>query len=132
MKILFLCSSNIFRSQIAEAFFNHYTKSNLAESAALIKPQEKMHALVVRAMKEIGIDISKNTSKKVTQDMLDRADLLILMNPTLKEYVKEDKLIEIWKIPDVVARETDEHLYPEFCKVRDIIEQKVKDLIKRI
>lgn len=132
MKVLFLCSANIFRSQMAEVFFNKYSKKNVAESAALIKPQEKMNALVVRAMKEEGLDISKNISKKVTQNMLDHADILILMNPSLKEYLKENKPIEVWEIPDIVAKETDEHLYPEFVKARDIIESKVKKLVKRL
>ncbi len=58
MKVLFLCSSNIFRSQMAEAFFNTYAKKHHSESAALHTPQNNMHALVVRAMKEKGIEIS--------------------------------------------------------------------------
>ena len=51
-KVLFLCSSNIFRSQMAEAFFNEYSKNNTAESAGLIEKQDHMHRLVVKVIKE--------------------------------------------------------------------------------
>lgn len=117
---------------MAEAFFNKYSKKNKAESAALIKPQDKMHVLVIRAMEEKGVDISNNKSKKVSDDMIKEADIIILMNPVLKEFIKLNKKIEVWNIPDVIAKETDEHLYPEFVKARDVIENKVKELIARI
>ena len=87
-----------------------------------------MHALVARAMKEKNIDISKNKSKKVTEEIINEADLIILMSPDLKEFLKNtNKEIETWNIPDIIARETDKHLYPGFIKVRDSIEEKVKN-----
>ncbi|MCH7568079.1 MAG: hypothetical protein IIA87_01540 [Nanoarchaeota archaeon] len=132
MGILFLCKSNVFRSQMAEAFFNKYSKNSKAESAALIKSQDKMHKFVVRAMKEKGIDISKNISKKVTTKMINKADLIILIDPELKESFHINKKVEVWNIPDVVAKETDEYLYSEFIKARDIIEKKVRELITKI
>ncbi len=132
MNILFLCNSNITRSQIAEGFLNKYSKKHREESAALIKSQDKMHPLVIKAMKGKGIDISKNKSKKLTKDMIDKADLIILMSSDLRKHLDTNKRIEIWNIPDVVARETDNHLYPEFVKTRDMIENKVKGLLKRI
>ena len=63
--------------------------------------------------------------------MIEQTDLIILMNANLKFPFKE-KPVEVWDIPDIVAKETDEHLYPDFVKARDIIERKVKDLIKRL
>lgn len=139
MQILFLCSSNIFRSQIAEAFFNFYSRKNTAGSAALVKPQDKMHALVVRTMKEEGIDISDKTSKMVSKEIIENVDVIIFMNSNLKEhlesikpYLKENAKIQFWEIPDIVAKETDEHLYPEFVKTRNIIKEKVKELVGRI
>ena len=132
MNILFLCSSNIFRSQIAEAFFNKYSKNNKAESAALIKPQERMHKLVIKAMKEKGIDITTNKSKIINKEMIDKADLVILMNPYLKKFLNTGKKIEIWSIPDVIASEEEKEKYEEFISIRDIIENKVKELINKI
>jgi arsenate reductase (thioredoxin) len=132
MKVLFLCKSNVTRSQMAEAFFNKYSKQDKAQSAALIKAQEKMHELVVRAMAEKGINVRNNKSKMVTKIMIEEADIVVLMNPDLKSLYKFNKKIEIWHIPDVVADEDDEGAYPQFIKVRDIIEEKVRELILKI
>jgi len=132
MKILFLCSSNIFRSQIAEAFFNKYSKNHIAESAALDMPQDKMHNLVVNAMAEKNIDISKNQSKKATLNMLLQADIIVLMSKNLQPKLNIGKETEIWDIPDIIADENDETAYQEFANARDIIESKVKEFIQKI
>ena len=66
MKILFLCKWNLFRSQIAEAFFNKYSKKDKAISASFRIPDRKSHKLVIRAMQEKGIDISKKEYKKIS------------------------------------------------------------------
>ena len=112
MKILFLCSSNIFRSQIAEAFFNKLSNKYRVQSAALISPQDKMHLFVIKAMKEEGIDISNNKSKKVSEEMLKEADIIILMSenlrPLLNNYnssLKKSVKIEAWDIPDIISAE---------------------------
>lgn len=117
---------------MAEAFFNQYAKHSKAESAALHAPQNNMHALVVRAMQEKGIDISKKRSKKITQEIINRAGLIVLMHSDLKSYLNTEKPIEVWDIPDLIIGEKDEHLYPEVIKRRDNIEKKVEELITRL
>lgn len=117
---------------MAEAFFNKYSRKSKAESAALIHPQNHMHRLVIKAMKEKGVDITKNISKKVTREMINKTKLIILMESKLRSYLSTDKKIEVWDIPEIIAKETDEHLYSEFVKARDIIEDKVKELLEKI
>ncbi|MFC1643824.1 arsenate reductase ArsC [Candidatus Omnitrophota bacterium] len=64
IKVLFICVHNSARSQMAEAFLNGLGGDRfLAESAGLEPGQ--LNQLVVESMKEIGIDISKNTTKSV-------------------------------------------------------------------
>lgn len=134
MKILFLCASNVFRSQMAEAFLNKYSTKHAAKSAALIKPQEKMHKQVMRALKEKRIDIGKKFSKKVTPELIEEANLIILMSPKLKDFaeniIPQNKKVETWDVEDIIAPETDDTFYQEFVKARDTIEQKVKELIE--
>ena len=91
-----------------------------------------MHKLVVRAMAEKGIDITDNKSKKITKKMIEEADIVILVNPDLKNLVKIAKKVEVWNIQDVIAKEDDEHIYLEFTKVRDMVEGKVKELLIKI
>ena len=64
IKVLFVCVHNSARSQMAEAFLNQLAgKEFFAESAGL--EPGTLNPLVVEAMKEIGIDISKNETKSV-------------------------------------------------------------------
>ena len=64
IKILFVCIHNSARSQMAEAFFNSLGLKNArAESAGL--EEGKLNPVAVEAMKETGIDISKNKTKMV-------------------------------------------------------------------
>jgi len=61
-RVLFVCSHNSARGQMAEAFYNHYSHENeLAESAG-VEPGE-LNSYVVRAMAEKGFDISGNRTK---------------------------------------------------------------------
>ena len=66
--ILFVCVENAGRSQMAEGFFNKYApKGNRAISAGT-KPVAELNPLAVNAMKEVGIDISHQKSKDITED----------------------------------------------------------------
>ena len=56
-KVLFICVGNAARSQMAEAFFNVFSKEGRAISAG-VKLKEEVDPNAVRVMKEVGIDIS--------------------------------------------------------------------------
>lgn len=64
IKILFVCIHNSARSQMAEAFVNTYYSDNFIAESAGLEPGT-LNPLVVKAMGEIGIDISKNLTKDV-------------------------------------------------------------------
>ena len=111
MKVLFVCSGNVFRSQIAEAFFREYTKKNHSGSAG-VNARSLRHAgraleeecpLAVRLMAEAGIDISKNRSKQLTKTAAKAADLIVSLTSAdeLPSYVKEDKKLMVWHVSDL-------------------------------
>ena len=83
MKILFVCYGNVSRSQIAEAYYNHLTKTNDAKSAGVAENAGmKYHhpaQEIIRVMLEENIDISKNIVKAATKEMVDEADKIIVM-----------------------------------------------------
>ncbi|HXZ23801.1 MAG TPA: arsenate reductase ArsC [Methanomassiliicoccales archaeon] len=68
-KVLFICSFNSTRSQMAEGFLNSYYGDRYQAFSAGVKPG-KIHPLAVDVMAEIGIDISKQRSKGI-EDVLD-------------------------------------------------------------
>lgn len=84
MKILFVCRANVGRSQIAEAVFNKLMKKDLAISAGIephkwenkkIDEAEKL----IKSMKEIGCDLKNKISKRITKEMVDSADKIVVI-----------------------------------------------------
>src|SRR6185295_7561226 len=63
-RVLFVCIHNSARSQMAEAFLNHICGDNFEAHSAGLEPG-KLNPIVVEAMQEIGIDISRNQTKAV-------------------------------------------------------------------
>ena len=72
-KILFVCVENAGRSQMAEAFFRKYVSSEFEPISAGTMPAAKVNPIVVQAMKEIGIDIEKNSPQSISKQMIGEA-----------------------------------------------------------
>ena len=64
IKVLFVCIHNSARSQMAEAFANHYGEGRIQAESAGLEPG-KLNPNVVAAMKEIGFNLSENSTKSV-------------------------------------------------------------------
>jgi arsenate reductase len=67
-KVLFICVHNSARSQMAEAFVNHLAGHYFIAQSAGLEPG-KLNPIVVKAMAEVGIDISRNNTKSVMDIM---------------------------------------------------------------
>lgn len=133
MKVLFVCKSNVGRSQMAETIFNNSYKRPVSMSAGL-QPGEwegkeiSLAKNVVSCMNEIGFDISKNVSKKITKEMVDKSDKIIIMEKKhWPDYLKNNPKVEYWEIPDAAGTDLLFHR-----KIRDQINIKVYNLIKSI
>jgi len=55
--VLFVCVENSFRSQMAEAYFNHYAPEGWKAVSAGVRPASEVHPNAIRLMREEGIDI---------------------------------------------------------------------------
>jgi len=140
--VLFLCAANVYRSRAAEALFNFYSKKDKlkckAESAALVYEDEPKNPLVEKVIKEKVTKkfMPKNSPKFINQYIIDRADLIVVMNVDLPSFLKQfhtkGKKIITWSIPDVVAYRYDFTKIPVFRKGISQIEEKVKELIKKL
>jgi arsenate reductase (thioredoxin) len=76
MKILILCTGNSCRSQMAEGYLKTFDETMEIFSAGT-EPSGQVHPLAVKAMAEVGIDISKNEPKSVGQFLNDSFDYVI-------------------------------------------------------
>jgi len=68
--VLFVCVQNAGRSQIAEAFFRKYAPNNYEALSAGTEPAGNLNPLAIEAMKEVGIDISRQRPKIITEDII--------------------------------------------------------------
>ena len=68
--ILFVCIQNAGRSQMAEGFFRKYAPEDYEPLSAGTKPTSEVNPIAIQAMKEVGIDISKQRPKDITEDMM--------------------------------------------------------------
>jgi len=77
-RVLFVCVGNSGRSQMAEAFFNHFGGGSLAMSAGTL-PAPSVSRTTIAAMAELGIDIIAQRPKPLTQQMIQQTDRIITM-----------------------------------------------------
>ena len=83
--VLFVCIENAGRSQMAEAFFRKYVPEGYEPSSAGTRPVSSINPLAIEAMKEVGIDISKQRSKILTEDMIRQSALRVNIGCVEKE-----------------------------------------------
>ncbi len=79
MTILFVCVHNSGRSQMAEAFLNKLAMGRVRATSAGTEPAEDIEPMVVKVMREVGIDISHQKPKGLTMAMIEPADRVITM-----------------------------------------------------
>ena len=125
--VVFLCTENSNRSQMAEAFARMHGAGVLEPTSAGSSPSGKVNPRAIRAMAEKGYDLAAHTSKSV-EDLRGRHfDAVITMGcgdqcPWLPGDLRED-----WGLPDPREMEP-----VEFNQVRDEIEQRVQHLVARL
>lgn len=77
--ILFVCVENAGRSQMAKAFLENFAGGRVKALSAGTMPAERVNPAVVGAMREVGIDISKQRPRPLTPELLAEADRVITM-----------------------------------------------------
>ncbi|MEO6166104.1 MAG: arsenate reductase ArsC [Chitinophagales bacterium] len=125
--ILFVCMENSNRSQMAEAFSKIHGEKTVNAYSAGSKPSGVINPKAIAAMKESRYDLSIHKSKSLNEIPNVVYEYAITMGcgdecPFVIAHHKED-----WDIPDPKNMEPD-----SFRSIRDLIEQKVKDLLKGI
>ncbi|MGE3315620.1 MAG: arsenate reductase ArsC [Planctomycetaceae bacterium] len=84
-KVLILCTGNSCRSQMAEALWNDLGNGNWQAESAGSRPSGYVHPLAIKAMEEIGIDISANQSKSLDRFRDQSFDLVVTVCDNARE-----------------------------------------------
>jgi arsenate reductase len=133
--ILFICTGNTCRSQMAEGFMRKYIKKDFLILSAGFKPS-KVNPLAVKVMNENGIDISFYKSNHVEEYIHINHEYVITVCDNAKEAcpveLKGNKHIH-WSIPDpyIDDKNNDAHL-PRYRSARDLLEFNIKDFAQKI
>ena len=126
--ILFVCVGNSGRSQMAEAFFNHLAKGKARALSAGTEPAGAVDPNAVAVMKEVGIDISRNKPKKLTLEMLDKADKVITMGCGVAQSCPATFTeTEDWELEDPKGKPLE-----KVREIRDEIQKRIEKLAKKL
>ncbi|MBM3982167.1 MAG: arsenate reductase ArsC [Planctomycetes bacterium] len=124
IRVLFVCVENSNRSQMAQAFATMLGGDRVEALSAGSKPSGKVNPKAVAAMAELGYDLTAHASKNVSDYTGTQIDAAVTMGcgdacPLVRAKARYD-----WQIPDPREMPPD-----EFRKVRDLIRDKVRELL---
>jgi arsenate reductase len=122
--VLFVCTQNAGRSQMAQALFEKHAPDDVRAESAGAEPADQIHPVVVEAMKEIGIDLSDRRPKRLTLEMQLHADWAVTLACGAQcPYVPS--VVEDWDVEDPAGKPIE-----EVRPIRDEIDTRVKDLVQ--
>jgi arsenate reductase len=119
-EILFLCVHNAGRSQMAAALLAARAGGRIGVHSAGSAPGESLNPAVVTAMAELGLDITGETPKKLTDEMALRADVIVTMGCGDECPAYPGKRYVDWELPDPAGK--------ELAEVRGILD----DIARRV
>lgn len=135
-RILILCTGNSCRSQMAEGFLKSFD-SELEVYSAGTKPADKVNPFAVKAMKEVGIDISSGIPENVDKYLNESFDYVITVCDNAKEtcpvFMGDVKhRLHIGFDDPAEAKGTEEEVMPVYRRVRDEIKREFWEFYKKL
>ncbi|MGB8216328.1 MAG: arsenate reductase ArsC [Candidatus Methanoperedens sp.] len=123
--ILFVCTENSARSQMAEGFFNFYNKNpGYVGISAGTQPAKSIKPYAIEVMKEKGIDLAKQKPKIITWSMAQKAYKIYTMGCIQGCPITPPEKTEDWNLEDPGERSIE-----KFREIRDAIEERINKLI---
>jgi arsenate reductase len=120
--VLFVCTHNAGRSQMAQALFERYAPDDLRGESAGSQPVRKVWPEVIEVMRELDIDLSHNKPKRLSVEMQLHADWAVTMGcGDVCPYVPTT--VDDWDIPDPAGRSIE-----EVREIRGLIDERVREL----
>jgi arsenate reductase (thioredoxin) len=123
-EVLFVCVQNAGRSQMAAALLTVEAKGRVHVRSAGSLPAAELDPTVVTAMSEMGLDLSRNYPKPLTDDVVRASDVVITMGCGDSCPIYPGKRYEDWDLPDPADQPLD-----TVRDIRDQIHERVKALV---
>jgi protein-tyrosine-phosphatase len=122
--VLFVCVGNAGRSQMAAALLDFYAAGRVRVLSAGSEPAEAVHPGVLEAMAERGIDLFEAVPKRLDDESVLEADVVVTMGCGDACPVYPGKRYEDWELPDPAGKSVE-----EVRPIRDEIDRRVRSLL---
>ena len=134
-RVLILCTGNSARSQMAEGWLKHFGGDAFEVASAGTKPAERVSPLAVKAMAEVGIDLSANYPKHLERFLNDQWDYVITVCDAANEvcpFFPGGRKRVHWSFEDpAAARGSEDERLAVFRRVRDQIRDRFEDFARQ-
>lgn len=125
--VLFLCTHNAGRSQMAMGFFKHLAGDRASVYSGGSEPADGLNSAAVAAMAEVGIDIARERPKAWTDAVVEAADVIVTMGCGDTCPYVPGKRYENWELADPAGLPVD-----GVRPIRDAIEARVRRLLHQL
>jgi protein-tyrosine-phosphatase len=126
-EVLFVCVHNAGRSQMAAALLHHHARGSVTVRSAGSAPADTINPAVREAMAEIGLDLSREFPKPLTDDAVQAADVVITMGCGDACPIYPGKRYLNWDLTDPAGKPI-EKIRP----IRDDIDARVRSLLAEL
>ena len=126
-EVLFVCTHNAGRSQMAAALLDHAAKGRVHVRSAGSAPGDEINPAAVEALAEKGIDVSKEFPKPLTNEVVHAADVVITMGCGDACPIYPGKRYEDWELDDPAGQDVE-----TVRAIRDEIERRVQALLREL
>ena len=126
-EVLFVCVQNAGRSQMAAALLDHYAAGRVHVRSAGSAPADEINPDVITAMSELGLDVSKEFPKPMTDEVVQAADAVITMGCGDACPIYPGKRYEDWEVDDPAEADLD-----GVRRIRDDIGERVRTLLAEV
>lgn len=128
--VLFVCVKNGGKSQMAAGLMTHEVGQAVSVSSAGTRPGKAINDLSAQTLMDLGIDISAETPKQLTEQMMRDAGLVIVLGTEAQVPPLDDVQIEVWETDEPSLRGIEGRERMEL--VRDDIHARVRNLAQRL
>jgi arsenate reductase len=126
-EVLFVCVHNAGRSQMAAALLDHYAAGRVHVRSAGSEPADRINPSVVAVMEELGLDLSREFPKPLTDEVVNAADVVITMGCGDACPIYPGKRYEDWEVDDPAHADLD-----AARRIRDDIAARVQRLVQDV